>query len=70
MLYTDVIRQLALEEWHYRTAHNCGHEETGSAACEFAVACPIFCTSEIVSGAQLSLSSDSRRRGCGEVGSA
>jgi uncharacterized protein len=29
---------------------------------------PIFCTSEIVSVAQLSLSSDSRRLGCGEAG--
>src|ERR1035437_2747931 len=34
------------------------------------VVCPIFCTSEIVSVAQLSLSIDSRSRGCGEVGSA
>ena len=34
------------------------------------VLCPIFCTSEIVSVAQLFLSSNSRRRGCGEVGSA
>jgi len=32
--------------------------------------CPIFCTSEIVSVAQLSLLIDSRSRGCGEVGSA
>jgi hypothetical protein len=34
------------------------------------LACPVICTSEIVSVAQLSLISDSRRRGCGEVGSA
>jgi hypothetical protein len=32
--------------------------------------CPIFCTSSFVSVAQLSLGSDSRSRGCGEVGSA
>jgi hypothetical protein len=32
--------------------------------------CPIFCTSLVVSVAQLSLSIDSRSRGCGEVGSA
>jgi hypothetical protein len=34
------------------------------------VACPIFCTSRLVSVAQRSLSSDSRRLGHGEVGSA
>jgi hypothetical protein len=34
------------------------------------VVCPIFCTSLVVSVAQLSLSIDSRSRGCGEVGSA
>ena len=34
------------------------------------VACPIFCAVGRVSVAQLFLSSSSRRRGCGEVGSA
>jgi anti-sigma factor RsiW len=36
----------------------------------FELVCPIFCTSLVVSVAQLSLSIDSRSRGCGEVGSA
>ena len=40
------------------------------ALCDAIVVCPIFCTSEIVSVAQLSLLIDSRSRGCGEVGSA
>ena len=40
------------------------------ASGEVEVGCPKFCTSERVSIARLSLSSDSRRRGCGEVGSA
>jgi len=34
------------------------------------VACPIFCAIGRVSVAQLFLSASSRRRGCGEVGSA
>ncbi len=40
----------------------------GSPGQYVALLCPIICTSAIVSVAQLSLSSDSRRLGCGEAG--
>jgi len=44
--------------------------EVGVPVVELILLCPIFCTSEIVSVAQLSVWIDSRSRGCGEVGSA
>ena len=40
------------------------------ASSEMVVECPIFCAVGRVSVTQLFLSSSSRRRGCGEVGSA
>jgi hypothetical protein len=51
-----------------KDAHNKAAEHHENAA--KALVCPIFCTSLVVSVAQLSLSIDSRSRGCGEVGSA
>jgi hypothetical protein len=42
----------------------------GARLSQLDMVCPIFCTSLVVSVAQLSLSIDSRSRGCGEVGSA
>jgi phosphoribosylpyrophosphate synthetase len=46
------------------------HSERDKELFAVPLVCPIFCTSSVVSVAQLSLSIDSRSRGCGEVGSA